>query len=92
MKMIKSPTSNTPRQLIKAVYGIRGGSTYIELALADANNGIMNMDAPDWLPSGSTYRKEERFDDGTVWYSARETLTTRTGHCGNNYRYGEVTG
>jgi len=51
-----------PRQLIKAGYGF--GPYPV---LADGNNGIMDMDAPECLPAGSTIREEHKFTDSKGW-------------------------
>jgi hypothetical protein len=65
------------RQLIKAGYGF--GPYPV---LADALNGIMDMDAPDCLPAGSTIREEQTFTDSKgqaeIYVQARESICTRS--------------
>lgn len=78
MTYTRAPGSYKPNQLIVRAHGIRNPHWDGYPVLATSDNGVMMMDAPEWLPAGSTYRREEHFDDGVIWYSAWETLTRRT--------------
>lgn len=67
----------TPRQLIKCVHGLRDARSALTLILDDST--LMDMDAPELMPAGSTVRLEPLRDhrDHHDYFVVRETVVFR---------------
>lgn len=67
----------TPRQMIKAVYGLRGA--LFSHTLVGDDSTLMDMDAPALLPAGSTMRNEplRNHPDHHDYFVVFETLVYR---------------
>lgn len=68
-----------PRQMIKCVYGLRDSKYPTGLSLIHNDSTLMDMDAPELLPAGSTVRIEPLLDhpDYHDYFVIRETVVFR---------------
>lgn len=69
----------TPVQLIRKVWGLGRKKHCIDLTLVLDDSTLMDMDAPDVLPAGSTRREETPAAGShqTIYWAPRETIVAR---------------
>lgn len=63
-------------QQIKKVWGLGANKHCIDLTLVGDNPLLMDMDAPDALPAGSTVREERVYPDA-IYFAAKSRIALR---------------
>lgn len=67
-----------PTQLIKIVWGLGRHPTCVDVTLISDDLQLMSMDAPNIIPTGSTWREEHHADDA-IYQAARTAYAPREG-------------
>lgn len=69
-----------PAQTIRTVWGLgRDPVPFLDMTLVGDDSLLMDMDAPDIVPTGSTKRHEFQCDDGVIMVDSRVSYVLRDG-------------
>ena len=68
-----------PTQLVKKVWGLGRHHPHIDMTLTSSDLSLMDMDAPEIIPAGSTRRWETTCPDGVIAFSRTTTYQPREG-------------
>lgn len=70
--------THTPTQLLRKVWGLGRAPKHIDLTLITSDLTLMDMDAPEIIPIGGTWREEKEFDDA-IYQAPRVAYAPREG-------------